>query len=116
MAYRPLADEVPNFRSHNLKDLWASCKRLILDFESANEPADKQTFQAVDFQISEFQAIDPHSDAFRFAYDTKGRRIKLPMATVDLPNLRRVMSEIHNFLECVDWQLCYGYGVTACDH
>lgn len=116
MAYGPLAGEVPNFCSHNLEDLWSSCKRLIAHFDSNPTPADKQTFQAVDDHIAEFDAIDPHSDALRFAHDTKGRPIRLPMATVDLPNLRKVVSRIHNFLECVDWQLRYGYQVTPCGH
>ena len=116
MAYGPSAGELPDFRSHDLKGLWSSCKRVVQFFEGNAEPADMVAFQTVEDMIAEFDAVDPRSDASRFAHDTKGRPMKLPMPTIDLPNLRRVLASIHNFLECVDWQLRYGYEITPCEH
>ncbi len=116
LAYGPLAGEKGNFRSHDLMGLWSSCKSIIQFFDCNTEPADKETVQAVECHIAEFDAIDPRSDAWRFAHDTRGRPIKLPMGTIDLLNLRRVVASIHNFLECVNWQLRYGYSITPCKY
>jgi hypothetical protein len=116
MAYGLLAGETPEFRSHRLRGLWEKCKRTILFFETQLQPGDKEALEAVEARIIEFDGIDPGSDAFRFAHDPKGRPINLAVSTVDLPNLRKVVASLHNFLECVDLQFRYGYGITPCRH
>ena len=92
------------------------CRRVILFFENRSEPADKEAFQAVDALIAEFDAVDPGSDAFRFAHDTKGHLIRLAVSEIDLSNLREVVGSLHNFLECVDWHLRYSCDITPCRH
>jgi hypothetical protein len=116
MAYAPFADEEPDYRSHDLKKLWAKCRRIIVLLEGSARPSDKKAFKAVDALIAEYGAIDPGSDAFRFAHDTKGQPIKLAVSTVDLVNLRRVVAGLHNFLECADLHLHYGHGIPRCSH
>jgi hypothetical protein len=116
MAYGPMASESPDFRKHGLRELFAKCKRIILFFSSNLSDSDNEALDAVEARIAEFDAIDPGSDAFRFAHDPKGQPIKLGVTEVDLPNLQKVVSSIHNFLECVDFQLQHGYGVTPCEH
>jgi hypothetical protein len=74
---------------------------VVAFFENDLQPTDDEAFRAAEAVIAEFDIVDPGSDAFRFAHDTKGRSVKLALSTVDLANLRQVMANLHNFLECV---------------
>jgi hypothetical protein len=116
IAYAPFADEEPDYRSHDLAKLWEKCKHVILLLEDRVQPSEKQAFEAVDALVAEYTAIDPGSDAFRFAHNTKGQPLKLAVSTIDLVNLRSVVVGIHNFLECVDLHLHHGRGVPRCSH
>jgi hypothetical protein len=116
MAYAPLTHEAPDYRSHDLAKLWTKCKRVIVTLDGAAEPSDKEAFEAVDKLIAEFDAVDPGSDTFRFAHDTKGKPVKLGISAIDLSNLRGVVAGLHNFLECVDLHLHHGRGVPHCQH
>jgi hypothetical protein len=100
--FGPVAGEGPDFRSHELKGLWSKFKRVFAFFETDPQPSDKEAFRAAEALILEFDTIDPGSDAFRFAHDTKGRAVKLAVTEVDLPNVRKVMAGLLNFLEGVD--------------
>jgi hypothetical protein len=101
LEFGPVAGEKPDFRSHDLKALWSKCKRVAAFFESSLQPKDREAFDAAEMLIVQFDAIDPGSDAFRFAHDTKGRSVKLSVTEIDLANLRRVMAGLHNFLDGV---------------
>jgi hypothetical protein len=116
MAYGPHAGEAADFRSHGLSALWSKCRRVILHFEGEAMPTDHDTFNAVDAQIAEFDAVDPGSDTFRFAHNTKGEAITLSVTEINLPSLQRVVASLHNFLECADCQLRYGHGILPCEH
>jgi hypothetical protein len=116
MIYAAFADEEPEHRSHDIKKLWAKFRRVIVFLEGSARPSDKKVFEAVDRLIAEYYVIDPDSDAFRFAHDTKGRPINLAISTIDLVNLRSVVAGIHNFLECADLHLHYSHGVPRCSH
>jgi hypothetical protein len=74
---------------------------VVAFFENDLQPKDDEGFSAAEALIAEFDAVDPGSDAFRFAHDTKGRSVKLALSEVDLANLRKVMANLHNLLECV---------------
>jgi len=99
--FGPVAGETPDFRSHDLKSLWTRFKRVFAFFERDLQPKDEEAFRAAEALIIEFDTIDPGSDAFRFAHDTKGRAVNLAVTEVDLPNLRKVMAGLLNFLEGV---------------
>jgi hypothetical protein len=101
LEFGPLAGEAPEFRTHDLKALWSKCKRVVAFFESNHQSTDGNAFRAAETLIEEFDAVDPGSDAFRFAHDTKGRFVELPLSAVDLAQLRKVMADLHDFLECV---------------
>lgn len=116
MAYGPLVGEKPDFQNHGLTGLWEKCKRVVACLEGRPEPSDPDAFRAVDAQIAEFDATDPGSYSFRFAYDTKGDAIDLTISEIDLSNLLKVMASLHNFLECVDLHLHCGCGVPRCAH
>jgi hypothetical protein len=116
MAYAPLVNETPIYRSHDLKKLWSKCKRVILALDDSAESSNKEAFDAVDKLIAEFDAVDSGSDTFRFAHDTKGQPIKLDISAIDLSNLRSVVAGLHNFLECVDLHLHHSRGIPHCEH
>jgi hypothetical protein len=99
--FGPAAGEAPDFRSHKLTALWSKFKRVVAFFERDLQPQDEEAFRAAEAMIVELDAIDPGSDAFRFAHDTKGRLVKLAVSEIDLPNLRKVMAGLLNFLDCV---------------
>jgi hypothetical protein len=101
VEFGPLAGETPEFRTHDLKTLWSKLIRVVAFYESNLQPTDEEAFRAAEALIAEFAAIDPGSDAFRFAHDTKGRSVKLALSEIDLANLRKIMANLHNFLECV---------------
>jgi hypothetical protein len=101
VEFGPLAGEAPEFRTHDLKALWSKCTRVVAFFQSNLQSTDRDAFCAAETLIAEFDAIDPGSDAFRFAHDTKGRFVKLPLSAVDLAQLRKVIADLHEFLECV---------------
>lgn len=113
MAYAPLVKEEPEYRTHDLAKLWAKTRRVVLTLHGPSD-AETETFDAVDRLIAEFDAVDPGSDSFRFAHDTKGRPIALSVSAIDLANLRAVVAGLHNFLECVDLHLHHGCGVPRC--
>jgi hypothetical protein len=102
-----IAGEPPNFRTHDLQALWTKCKHIVASFQNGVQARDEEAFRAADAQIAEFDAIDPGSDAFRFAHDTKGRPVKLALSEVDLGNLRKAMASLHDFLECICYHLRY---------
>ena len=114
MAYAPLASEEPDYRSHDLRKLWAKCKRVVACLDSSAQSSNQEAFDAVDALMAEYDAVDPGSDAFRFAHNTRGEAIKLNLSAIDLVNLRHVVAGIHNFLECADLHLHHGHGISRC--
>jgi hypothetical protein len=105
--FGPTAGEKPNFRTHDLVDLWVCCRRVIERFHSQLSVQEFETLEAAEAQIVEFDAVDPGSDAFRFAHDTKGKLIKLKLSEIDLDHLRMAMGSLLEFLECVALHLRY---------
>jgi hypothetical protein len=108
-----MGGEKLSFRTHDLVDLWAHCRRVIERFESQLSVQDRETIEAAEKQIAEFDAVDPRSDAFRFVHDTKGKLIKLKPSEIDVDNLRRAMGSLLEFLECAVYHLRYLQGVSA---
>ena len=65
MAYAPLVEEEPDYRTHDLPKLWVKCRRVILALRVAASASETEAFEAVDGLIGEFGAVDPGSDTFR---------------------------------------------------
>jgi hypothetical protein len=107
------AGEPPEFRTHDLKALWAKFKRIVAFFENDLQSADADAFRSAEALVAEFDTVDPGSDAFRFAHDTKGRSVKLALSQVDLANLKKVMANLHNFLECVACHFHYKLDIAT---
>lgn len=116
MAYAPLVSEEIDCRTHDLQKLWHKCRKVIQLLLPSVRPSETETFETVDALIAEYATIDPGSDAFRFAHDTKGQPVKLVISAIDLTNLRSVVAGLHNFLECVDLHLHDGNGIPRCSH
>src|ERR1700730_3625582 len=113
IEFGAMGGEKPNFRTHDLVDLWARSRRVIDRFESQLTAQDFETIEAAEAQIAEFDALDPGSDAFRFAHDSKGKLIKLKLSEIDLENLRSAMGSLLEFLECAAYHLRYLQEVAA---
>ncbi|MDE2332472.1 MAG: hypothetical protein KGK16_17055 [Bradyrhizobium sp.] len=113
VEFGPISGEAPEFRTHDLNALWSKFKRVVAFFQSDLQPTDEEAFRATETLIAELAAADPGSDAFRFAHDTKGRSVNLPMSEVDLVHLRKVMTDLHDFLECVACHFHYLYDTAT---
>jgi hypothetical protein len=113
IEFGAICGEKPNFRTHDLVDLWARCRRVIGRFEGQLSVQDLETIGAAEAQIAEFDAVDPGSDAFRFVHDTQGKLIKLTLSEIDIDNLRKAMGSLLEFLECVPHHLRYLPDVAA---
>ncbi len=81
---------------HNLKKLWEDAK---LTMESSSQWFDDQELEAVEENIHEFFKIDPFSDAWRYATNTKGEPTLEGIQTVDLKHLKQVIDSISTPLE-----------------
>lgn len=112
MAYGPKTGVAPNFRSHNLTDLWSNYMQMIDALMPDLIAEDRLVFHEIGQHVAEFGIVDPRSDALRFAHDTQGNLINIAVDVIDLPNLRSVIAGIFDFLECVDWSLRNDYGLT----
>jgi hypothetical protein len=57
--------------------IWPSCGHAVggLLSDLTTSSVILETFEAVEAQIAEFEAVDPGSDAFRSAHDSKGKLI-----------------------------------------
>jgi hypothetical protein len=115
IEFGAVGGEKPNFRTHDLVELWAQCRRVIQEFDSQLGGQDIETIEAAEAQIAEFNEVDPGSDAFRFAHNSKGKLIKLKLSEIDLDNLRRAMGSLLEFLECVAHHLRYLQDAASCD-
>jgi hypothetical protein len=105
--FGPIGGEKPNFRTHDLVHLWARSRRVIERLHSHLSTQEFETLEAAEAQIAEFDAVDPGSDAFRFAHDTKGKLIKWKLSEIDLDNVRMAIGSLLEFLECVAFHLQY---------
>jgi hypothetical protein len=100
-------------RDHNLKSLWKVCRQVI---EEIGGPDSGGSLEVVEGIVNEFHNIDPNSFAFRYAKDTKGRLIKLPLHSIDLENVRDVMEGVANFFQGVDGQLDHNSSAVDCNY
>jgi hypothetical protein len=106
----PGVGKAPEFRKHQLGEIWPRCREVIEHFNPGADPAPLEVLALL---VDEFSQIDPGSFSFRYASDTKGKALDLKVSCIDLSELRAVMAGIHNFLECVDLQISsidYGDG------
>lgn len=113
IEFATMSGRKPIFRTHDLVELWARCRRVIGGFESQLGVQDLETIETAEAQIAEFDAVDSGSDAFRFVHDTQGKLIKLRLSEIDIDNLRRAMGGLLEFLECVPYHLRYLHDVGS---
>jgi hypothetical protein len=83
--------------SHDLWQLWKSCKAVIAF--SGEEDAITPIVEQI---IKDFHDIDSGEVAFRYSTDKKGVVYSLPDTPIDLSNLRDVMKGVNHFFDGVD--------------
>ena len=93
-----LLDQSPGFpKRHELDKLWNECRRVLSGLEPA-VPSDD--LEAVDDAISQFSAVDPTSQVFRYPTDRDGKRsLPVDLLYINLRNLAEVMDRVSGFLE-----------------
>lgn len=83
--------------SHDIKSLWLAWRKL--DEELYPGSTSKEQLDGIERLIDEFVAVDPTSQGFRYATDTKGNRSLAGLTLVNVRNLRDVMIKIADQLE-----------------
>jgi hypothetical protein len=89
-----------NVNSHNLEKLWDAFMVIVED----RHDTESVGLSAAEKLVKEMHAADIRADGFRFPADTKDQPFAFGDNSIDLDNLRRVMSGLVNFFECVDLQ------------
>lgn len=90
----------PIWNTHYLGDLWKSCKRIMGHTLIHVTTDEMPEILAMEAFISEFERIDARSYAFRYPKDRKGCPIEIPIDSIDLVHLQRVMEGVYAFLDC----------------
>lgn len=91
----------PNWKSHDLAELWRTFKR-VLKGHGDHDP--DRTNQAVEHIIAEFAKVDPQSFAYRYPVDRDGNLLELGQNELDLQSLADVMKGLDGyFTGCDGW-------------
>lgn len=95
----PLLDAPINTSSthHRLLDLWADC-RAILQQALPDQPQ-PEDWETIGECITEFNAIDPTSTAFRYPTDKQGLPSLPDIRHIGIGNLYEVMGKISAFMD-----------------
>ncbi len=92
---------IPVRKTHRLKaDIWPVFRKLIESVGGLDSQADDT--QAVFRCIEEFEKFDPDSFSFRYATDTKGVPVTIPIEKVDLVHLKITMAKLEMYFEGID--------------
>lgn len=91
---------------HSLFDLW-KLLRPYLDETYSQESDGSQTRDIVEKLLTEFDAKDKKSSAFRYPFDSNGNfkgsvKTSLPNFSIDLPNLEDVCRKLSRYFEGVN--------------
>lgn len=78
-------------KGHELVDLWRTCKTIIAHYLPSED------MSKVERLINELHAVDPNSQAFRYATTPQGKPIEIPFGAVDLVHLRKQMTDLDTF-------------------
>jgi hypothetical protein len=87
----------PRKANHDLVKLWTSLRGALDEDLHSNLPT--ESVEATERLIKEIHKHDPDSTSFRYGEDKMGRKRLSRLHSVDLRNLRDVMSRIHNFFD-----------------
>jgi hypothetical protein len=91
-----------DYLDHDLRKLWAVCKKVLLEVGSYD---DSEALRAVQQIVNEFHEWDKLSMAFRYSCDKHGFTLKLPDYPIDLNNIKNVMQAVGHFFLAADAQL-----------
>ena len=100
---RAILGRSPDFpRHHRLNDLWQVCVELVHELQpgAASEEVEHTTRL-----LSEFCAVDPNADGFRYPEDRTGNASSTTQIDVSPSDIRTVVEKISLLLDCIDTSL-----------
>lgn len=103
--YGKRAKQEADWVHHDLDVLWPKVRRVIEHFNRKPSLKNAEALNAVETCVAEFAKIDPKSFSFRYPVTKQGQPLTLPFASVDLSNLKHVMTNLDAFFIGVDGQL-----------
>ena len=86
-------------RNHNLWKIWQDCRSVIVNIGAADSTGD---LPVIEQHVKDFHDLDGAGLSFRYSVDKNRKLIKLPDFTIDLVNLRNIMSGVSNYFDAVD--------------
>jgi len=100
--YGPTVDIKPNWRSHDLAELWKEFLEL-LDGYGTSDP--DEVDPVVGKIIAEFSKIDPGSYSYRYPVDRNGNPIPIEYTDLHLPTLADVLNGVAGYFTGCDGYL-----------
>jgi len=82
-------------KDHRIRQLWQACRPLL---EHACPDGNRADTQIVENCISEFAALDPSGESFRYDEDRQGNPNFTKDFQLNLGNMRDVMNRLSGFL------------------
>ena len=101
-TFGPAVGIEPNWKSHNLKVLWAEFLKMLNCFEGVVQ---KETEDAVQLIVFEFAENDQGSFLFRYPVDGNGISLPITYPVLYLPTLRDVMNGVSGYFAGCDGYL-----------
>lgn len=101
-AFGPAVGIQPNWKTHNLADLWAAFLEMLQRY-GTNDPDEADP--VVGEIILEFAKIDPGSYSYRYPVDKKGKPIPVAYSELHLPKLADVMNAVDGYFTGCDGYL-----------
>lgn len=101
-----ILDNPPDFpKTHQLDKLWAICRVTLKKIE---QTIPDQDLEAIDEAISQFCAVDPTSEGFRYPTNKEGQP-SLPdeLKYINVRNLAEVMARVGSFFESATMMISY---------
>ena len=90
-------DQSNHLKTHDLLQLWKTCKPLLILLEPKIEQED---IDAAEEAINQFYRVDPTSQAFRYPFLRDGQPAIPPdIRYINLRNLAEIMEKVSNFLD-----------------
>ena len=85
-------------KPHSLRSLWTSLQRL---YPNCNERTSKESREAFESLLFEFDDNDPNSQAGRYPVDKKGNQTLRRLGDVDLPALKAGVHKMSHYLSAI---------------
>ena len=98
-TYGRFAGVDPNWKTHDLRVLWAEFVKISGEFGANDSDGADDTVASI---VAEFSKMDPRSFSNRYPVDTKGNPIPVEKSELDLAVLKDVLDGVFGYFNGCD--------------